>query len=133
MNKYLSIKAKIYQAWPKEDGIDCYAKVEINNTIFISTITVKKRDDEDTVYVFMPSKQSGKGYYTIVEFNGNYQTNPLFKAIREACISALEVYENSGQLHQHGDTIEMDIDDLFVHVPLQDNDNVPSHIEKIFG
>lgn len=109
----LKVKAKIYHLADSQTSVKAFANVNIGDIICINSYTVSNKiTDTEKIYAFPPSYRKNGGIYKpYVEFP-NSKNNPLMTAIYKACLSAYRRYEDTGQLHEYGETFEVDLDRL---------------------
>ena len=110
---HLPIRAKVYITKIGNTAQKAFASVDIGGLLYINSYTVSttsKRPDRLSVYP--PSRRATAGdFKPFIEFLYNGE-NPLVAAIYKACISAYKLYEDTGQLHQYGETFEVEIDKI---------------------
>lgn len=106
----LEVKAKIYSIADSQTSIKAFANVNIGGVMCINSYTVSNKiDDTEKIYAFPPSYRGKQGKYKpIVEFP-NREENGLLKAIYKACLSAYKKYENTGKLHEYGETFSVNL------------------------
>lgn len=109
----IPIKAKIYYAKDGATALKAYANVNIGDMVFVNSYAISNTmNNPNTLRAFPPSyKSKNSGYKPYIEF-ADSETNPLSAAIYKACKSAYCHYEDTGRLHEYGETIYLDLGEI---------------------
>ncbi len=94
----IPIAAEIYYVKPSSDPYICFAKISFYDCMYINSISVQPdKFKQDKLFVSMPHwfNNNKKEYVEMP----NKSTNPLTRAVQQAC---LEAYHNYERLRQTG-------------------------------
>ena len=107
----LEIKAKVYSITDSQTSVKAFANVNIGGVMCINSYTISNKiDDTEKIYAFPPSYKNKEGKYKpFIEFP-NREENELLKAIYKACLSAYKKYEETGKLHEYGETFSVNLE-----------------------